>query len=107
MLFVAMPAYPGTNVILGAQCVLDALGPQRSEAFNARSKRQKPPRQTFGRFKLLVREVVFSAKVHDPALAFVVAELERRQGQGSEPDDEVALFVRANEIWLIAQPRRT
>jgi hypothetical protein len=52
----------------------------------------------------LMREVVARAEKHHAPLAFVDAELERRQGEGADMVDERCFFLRADEVRLVVEP---
>jgi hypothetical protein len=51
-----------------------------------------------------MREVVARAEKHHAPLAFVDAELERRQGKGADMTDERCFFLRADEVRPVVQP---
>ena len=102
--FVAVPADAGADIILRAERMLDAARRQGGEAFNSSGQRHQPGRQLLGRFQPLMREVVTRAEKHHAPLAFVDAELERRQGKGADMSDERCFFLRADEVRLVMQP---
>src|SRR6266478_3584822 len=84
--------------------MLDAARRQGGEAFNPSGQRHQPSRQLLGGFQPLMREVVARAEKHHAPLAFVDAELERRQGKGADVADERCFFLRADEVRLVVQP---
>src|SRR6266404_6559220 len=104
VLFVAVPANAGADIILRAERMLDAARRQRGEAFNPSGQPHQPSRQLLGGFQPLMREVVARAEKHHAPLAFVDAELERRQGKGADVADERCFFLRADEVRLVVQP---
>src|SRR5215813_12850883 len=104
VLFVAMPADAGADIILRAERMLDAARRQGGGAFNPSGQRHQPGRQLLGRFQPLVREVVARAEKHHAPLALVDAELERRQGKGTDMADERCFLLRADEVTLVVQP---
>ena len=102
--FVAVPADAGADIILRAERMLDAARRQGGEAFNPSGQRHQPGRQLLGRFQPLMREVVARAEKHHAPLAFVDAELERRQWKGTDMADERCFLLHADEVRLVVQP---
>src|SRR5262249_8683140 len=58
VLFVAVPADAGADIILRAERMFDAAPRQGGDAFNPSAQRHQPGRQLLGRFQPLMREVV-------------------------------------------------
>src|SRR5262249_9879783 len=98
-----VPADAGADIIPRAGRMLDAARRQGGEAFTPPGQRHQPSRQLLGRFQPLMREVVARAEKHHAPLAFVDAELERRQGKGADMADERCFFLRADEVRLVVQ----
>src|SRR6516225_4136212 len=69
-----------------------------------RSTRPASGTSQAGSSQRLVREVVARAEKHHAPLAFVDAELERRQGKGTDMADERCFLLRADEVTLVVQP---
>ena len=86
---------PADDAFLQVLVVIDA----------AQQQMKRPGRQLLGRFQPLMREVLARAEKHHAPLAFVDAELERRQGKGADMTDKRCFFLRADEVTPVVQPR--
>src|SRR5215813_1076333 len=96
-----MPA--PTSYSVQSACLMLPEG-KAAKRSNPSGQRHQPGRQLLGRFQPLVREVVARAEKHHAPLAFVDAELERRQGKGTDMADERCFLLRADEVTLVVQP---
>src|SRR6185437_16364158 len=97
-----MPSDTDAGVIFGAENLADA-GCGAAERFNLCRDRLEPRWNRGVLFETAPRIVVAKPERGDPALAFVLTELERLQWQLRNQRDQLLLDFRGNEIGHVTQ----
>src|ERR1700759_3824409 len=97
MRFVPVPADADSGVVFGAENLLDARC-RTAKCLDLSDQWIEPFRNRDGLLKPAQRIVVAKPERRDPALAFVLAELERLQRQCSDLRDQFPLDLGRDEI---------